>query len=747
MIEEERFEARPACDRAPDRGFGLKLTLVTGWLTTLACLGAQAQVLQDARLISTTQQVRVYISGRVQLSAGVLLPGVDVEVEGALGRYHTTTDSDGHFRVQVLPGRYTVKASLEGLAVVTVEVNAFVGAAAEVVLTIDPPEVVPSPVSPSPAEEIILTGAEESSDTEVTGEATPFFWNSWIESNRPWKRFEPLVSLSPAHSFDLILDLSTIDYSVIAGTVSSRLASKSVSDLLEGTGNETVDLRIVAIPDALVRISSSERVQEMSVDLARLRNRSSSTGPRVEDPLEELRENPDRDFRAGTAKFRFSTTNEEGTGSLALSIWADGRPVDELSVSYCIARASADCQGRIAFAAANLSGTDSLGADPTAKPDLALHVLDQEDGKAVGVLYCRECAWPGGEFTSWDMSTTADYLEQELGETVLPAIQTSLRLKDAAVRASELRNRGRSLLTLLFGNPRDPSARQAELKFNRAVHRLREAGANLALAKRPSLFVRILPRGEGGALLEYPLGLSYVSQLEGNSGFYLGESLRIESSLPRQDYSRGDECISKWAVFAPKAEWFSASGDPLRMAVEPISQFLARVADIARDSEGKDASSFSMPLDFEEWLSVDAPDPEEPTVILTVSHHDGNQLYYTRLEGLVVASDIRRAFQSPSIAILVGCGTGSAGASEFVRRFNLMGIGAVVATSTEVNGQLAGAFIARMLELLAAHVDEPTYGIGMARWETSLDLFPSFGPEVFSFFVAGNGRLRPCAPQ
>src|SRR5260370_29110393 len=78
------------------------------------------------------------ISGTVVDSTGAVVPGATVTVTGAIGERSVVTDTRGSYDVSnLIPGKYTVKASLTGFKVASVsDVTVYVGKATSVRLAL-----------------------------------------------------------------------------------------------------------------------------------------------------------------------------------------------------------------------------------------------------------------------------------------------------------------------------------------------------------------------------------------------------------------------------------------------------------------------------------------------------------------------------------------------------------------------------------------------------------------------------------
>ncbi len=167
---------------------------------------------------------------------------------------------------------------------------------------------------------------------------------------------------------------------------------------------------------------------------------------------------------------------------------------------------------------------------------------------------------------------------------------------------------------------------------------------------------------------------------------------------------------------------------------------------------------------FTDWVSQTAgrnlEDP--PTALLTLSHHDSSALFFYRnpdRDPKFKWPMVNREFAEPSVAILNGCGTGAEGAGELIRSLNRHGFCTVIATNTEVDGFMAGAFLNAFVAETSVATSSGPPNIGLAYWKAvrrltkMAPLLPKgeqgapFGARALKFAFLGNDGLLVCAPQ
>jgi hypothetical protein len=81
-------------------------------------------------------------------------------------------------------------------------------------------------------------------------------------------------------------------------------------------------------------------IRDLPINLAKIRQ-VERVGASVEGSgLQVLQSNPDSPLNFGYRTFRIKTRDQLGSAVIALSIWAAGMPVDEMSVPVCISAQS-----------------------------------------------------------------------------------------------------------------------------------------------------------------------------------------------------------------------------------------------------------------------------------------------------------------------------------------------------------------------------------------------------------------------
>src|SRR4029079_16426807 len=151
------------------------------------------------------------------------------------------------------------------------------------------------------------------------------------------------------------------------------------------------------------------------IDLKRLRKALNEGFETPKAPLAVLQNNPQPDFSFGRIPIKLETRNKEGSGSIAIALWADGAmPVDELSIPLCVASNAAAAKNCTTTNKVHdsLAGIDPLNAAVqqeafTLKPDAALHFIELDSSEQqIGIFH--DNSWPEGEYKSWRLSQSTN---------------------------------------------------------------------------------------------------------------------------------------------------------------------------------------------------------------------------------------------------------------------------------------------------------------------------------------------------
>jgi hypothetical protein len=550
-------------------------------------------------------------------------------------------------------------------------------------------------------------------------------------------RYRPVPHLRPNTRYLLAVHLAPKAY-VGGGVVSVRGGAGFVQNIDDWIrdGAPDVTLTALALPDPYYFEAPTSRAKPLTVQLDRIRRqRLGQAPPLPADPLGALATGPNRDGVYGEVLFDVRTGPHEGHASVGFSFWdPQGRPLEEVSATFCISKdadAASFCAGlkQVAF---GLGGVDSLRAagQSAAAPDASLHFVEMSGDGAMGVF--RNATWPSAHYLTWRLRDTIATLQHFLEHTMVT------ELDNARHDPKELAVKGNDLYEMFFPSSREDgiAARAAFEDFLRA-HAARVA-AN-PLVDPPSIFVRMVPSGPAPAPI-VPFGLVAPKLKDQDEPRFVGLDFRIEIPLPVQNYAAAPDCLSRWSVVVPPE---NAGEDALDQARKRLEH---------RIGGWDTATLFQEMAKFGDWTRKEERDPVG-TAVVVVSHHDHNRFWFTARDSITPLA-LRRRFTRPSLAVLSGCGTGGPGALEFIRRFSEHGMGAIIATNTQVGGDMAGHFVDCLAKVVEDNASVPGFNVSRAYFAATRCMRtkddargrPDYGARVLLYTFLGNGALRLCPP-
>lgn len=562
-----------------------------------------------------------------------------------------------------------------------------------------------------------------------------YYWNTWTHpSDASW--LEPSQELEPDSSYGIVIDLSAFEYG--RKDVDSYGVEKRFAGLVReqaAQGKATLELEVVLVTDGKLKVAAGERPQKLVIDLERIRQLEKGTPTQPTSVFDSLAEDPRPGWVFGRLRFAVETTKERGWTSFGLSFWHKARPFDELVFQRCVGEiGSSDCDP-----AKRPNGTSFGGGElfevardsSQSRPDAALHLIELSGDKLVGVFARNK---PGehaalDSYVVWSIPRgAADFAQsfEDLQARVPQAVDAPIRI-------------GEGFTNLVFPQ-RQPDA-------DRALEALKlflaETAPESAFGpNRPILFVRMLSN-LGVSTPLYPLGLLNVG---GEKLDFLGYRTQIQSPLAEQGYGKRP-CPNTWEMLLP----MNSSDRPLASA---RMAFAKRVVGIKASELQLGATSIPIVTaigDFANWIgprrgSAEYKSGYPATVLTTVSHHSDDSLYFTVADP-ILAENVTANFQGDSIAILAGCTTGQPGPGGFVHQLNQAGFRTVIATSTGVDGELAGAVVNAMAAELESAGGPLAIGELFARTQRALHESGAFSHSVLSLTLVGNPEAEICLPR
>jgi hypothetical protein len=541
----------------------------------------------------------------------------------------------------------------------------------------------------------------------------------------------------PSNDYSVVIDLAAIRYAEADPYSYSKDVSSTFSEWLDQNADvDDADLTMVALADPDYLTLPNGNVKTLRVDLAKIR---AAKRYGVVDPLSPFDYLRDHDGKApfsfGLQSFTVRTGERTGNGVIAISIWADGKPVDELTLTLCIVGSAAEpCRGSLS-ASNQYAGVDLTMR--TVYPDLAVHLIDAT--KSVkGVLRCNSCGWADNDYREWDLVENAKWVDDRIKEItkVVGDVASANTSLDKA--RPEIEKAGEDLYNVIFHalKPND----KAKAAF--AAFMTRAQTAESSGMPPPSLFVRIIPERQPDLTLA-PIGLMRARPENGPADF-VGFVANVQTPLEYQNYSEAMNCLSQWLLFVPPE---LPKGGGLKEVQQARGEFEDWIGAFRKTCPGCVIEEENT---FQHWLNEERA-PREPRAVAILSHHAANALYFdANRPKPVLSSAITRRFANPSFVLLNACGTSEPGASEFIRQFNRNGMNTAIATSTIVDPVLAGKFLTEFMDQLKRNVDDPGYTVSRARFDAVRTLGRStkseYGPKALAFILAGNGAIRLCVP-
>lgn len=443
-------------------------------------------------------------------------------------------------------------------------------------------------------------------------------------------------------------------------------------------------------------------------------------------------ENKDCTYGAATAaRFRLQTRDRTDYGSLAIVVYRNGRPIDQIPLRICVA-----CRERELvvvddtvdkYLARFLNDTDK---EP--ESDVALYVLDLSDDLSTGILTLKT----GPEEFSYDpwplRHRAAANVRDSIAKTYAPVLG---KTSDAAALAAK----GEELARAIFPGEKGTALRARLEEF---LTRTRPPGT-----PRPSFFVRITGVTDRSPIV-FPVGLMAMKSITDGTGF-IGRHARVVMPLEEQNYGVFGQCPQNILNLLPDSTVDDAALKRARAALGDVTS--ERWRNAAREDH-----RWSSGGSFGRWL-LGNPRLDSGAMFL-LAHHSNDSLWTDSNDTVEAHAVDGRIFQSPSWVVLNGCSTRTeSSGSSFALKFNQSGAQAVIATHSAVDGALAGTYFRCLDDVLTKAADDPGYDLGRAHldatfcvWDRGSDGEPAapeqrrWGPNALKYTLLGNQSLRAC---
>jgi hypothetical protein len=569
-----------------------------------------------------------------------------------------------------------------------------------------------------------------------------------------------VISLKPNTDYRISIDLAALQYiaaGVLAVPTSQTFKIEVEKWLKPGMPDPILKVMLLANPG---KFQASSIVKDFKVNLSHLRKVWRNGSAKDDGCFKTLRERFDEkkeepDWKFGGIYFDVKTRNIGGRTAIAFSIWDKDRPVDEVSIPLCIAESPGEEIQKCGDLEKKVypKGLSSvrLATESSKGPVAALHFVELDhDERLIGIL--RSQLWAADKYLVWQLNQTAAEFPTAISTQFLSSIEKPISDNNLLVR-------GETLFELLFpANAQSLDDRNVRDEVLNVLRPYLQKNPSAQDYIPPTIFVRMVQIGPAPSL-PLPLGLLAVrrdksQKMTRTNGLFLGEYFLIETPLEMQTYAASDECLSKWVMVLPPED----TGD--QDINDARSQLGSTIVEWTTKNKAK---SFNKMGDFMEWIGPSSigQAEEPPGILVTLSHHDSGNLYFYKIDSdkdnPLPYSKVDRTFKEPSVAILNGCGTGGVSAVGMIRQLNGRGFTSIVATSTEVDGLMAGAFLKIFADEISMSGTSNPKNIGLAYWRSvrelsqakPTDVTPAkpFGAQALKYCLLGNGSVAVCAPK
>jgi hypothetical protein len=603
----------------------------------------------------------------------------------------------------------------------------------------------------------------------LSAAATPkTFWNVWTEQTESISRtYAKSSPLQPDTTYLFAVDLAAIAYKAVLHQETGSSFGKEVEKWLAPNFTpKPIKLLLLLDPQFFVVTetkaivgdnASDSKVSEMKIDAKKMRDLRSKGWPTdIPQAFSEratfaTNGSPAPEWVFGETTYQIKTrVGVSGPTTIGISIWSQDRPVDEITYSTCVRPKGANQECEDALKTTSLTGIDSLKvlASNGGVPDAAVHFVELGE-KVKGIFRVKD--WPRDRFEDWTLSIDPKRFRKQLAATYLKPL-------GAASSEGTLGSLGVQFFDFLFPEEdTEGKKNSARNEFQKFVETNSKGNQYPDDAK--SIFIRMIQQGNNPPLL-IPLGLLALETKDSGKAKikFLGSYFRIEAPLEFQDYQHPKLCIARWVTVLPPGDTGDATLDAAKKDVE---------AKLAKWSKKEEAFLFMKT--FAEWnKSMETTQQQSSGAALVVlSHHDEDKLYFYALsspkDAPLTPSAVKRELQQPSVAILNGCGTAGPKGSAMLRQFNKNGFMTIIATSTEVNGHMAGAFLKFLTSELEGVEKGKHITVSRAYFRAlkklSMDSpppdprkpgagiggVPSYGARALQFSLLGNGGLTLCS--
>jgi hypothetical protein len=533
-----------------------------------------------------------------------------------------------------------------------------------------PPPAMPAAAAPGSSQSEEATGSSVTAEpatlrtssmpSETQGPQS--YWNTWVTLATQIDS-DPVAKLVPDVTYRLHLDLARLRYE--HAQVHAADPSPSVREALKGTNPFEFEIVIFPDPDVFVKPKGTLWVRSMPVDPARPSTTeapsSMKTPPRGQ--------NASRDHELGYVSFELKTrrnVQKPMWGSVAISIWSNGRPVEELVTRHCVSPlvleecATVDGDDD---AETSSSGTNAIEAATRQRdvPDAGIHLVAVGDDSMWGIFRRRDQKLK--DAVKWELDSA---------KTIRTNVATVL---SSFVPGRDVGGLGRDLLSTLF--PASSAARKARQALEALVRKPPDQGNHV-------LVVRSLPA------LAFPMALGTIDNKAIGNAFFVEQPLEGVDGAPA---APENPCPMDWIGLRPAPE--NVVRTILDGTLHKARNRLDGYSDpMLVNLRAQAQHNFFDINAFASWMrAADDEGPPKRVGLVLLSHHgEADHLSFGPLDRIPAASFVR-PFARSSFAILNACGTGSPTAMGFVSALERENVSSIVATATEMQASMAVDFL------------------------------------------------------
>jgi len=576
--------------------------------------------------------------------------------------------------------------------------------------------------------------------TQGEYEMPKVFWNLWADRGKENIQYEPIYdSLEKGKRYNIVFDLSAFEYrwkkmTTLGGQVSSA-TSEAIKQTLADRYADRMLILAFSLPDTTYFEKPNDQNirKNMIIDLDKIRIiqerkdkfRDDNVDNKWLDIVESNKEESVYVF--GHTVFSLTTRKDcqDGWASVAIVLFHENRPIDEMKAVFCIGKCKEEERPKINYKPSSFE----FLSEKSHPPDGSLYLLELEKGKLVG-LFCTESSDPG-------LHINCTNLDNDLNKVSMDKQMNKIFSELGKYDSEEaLKRTGKTLMENIFGNEIQPAYKIFKSFVRKKII------ATKSSKTRPSLFVRVVT-GDGEVSPYIPYGLLLITaDNDDDTAFFLGQHFRVITPLPqRQSYAYNQNCISNYVAFLPPEH---TDNQPLALANLGMSDAL----DVLNAHKFMSIKQINDYLKNKTLIS-------SPTILLIQSHHAEDRIYWTQESNYIAPGDFLFPFGSPSIAILNACETSANDEDGFVKQLNSLGVDAVVATSSQVNGYMTGRFVFCLRKILEESKNTKTLALSQLFHDATVRCLWSetneaglmkqkFKANALKYILLGNGDLRIC---